>query len=428
MASVSILSIGNELLIGDTINTNASRIGAELTDAGFIVNSVRVVGDCRNSLTRVIHEEWSRVDILLLTGGLGPTHDDLTKEVLAELFCTKMKVDERVKQHILSIFENRKLPVYPSNLAQAEIPECFEVLFNPHGTAPGMLLHKDNKVLVALPGVPYEMIYLLTKEVIPRMQKIFSNLTSRAVHYMKTAGEAESVLSEELIGDISSFLSAGCELAFLPGPARVTLRISSTNADPGKANLAVNEFRQSILGKIQGLIYSEEKDETLEQIIGKILKDKSLTLCTAESCTGGGLLNRLTDTPGSSAYVETGYVVYSNESKGRELGVDAELIEQFGAVSKEVVLAMAEGAANRSGADVAIALSGVAGPGGGTKEKPVGLVWMALKTPEELFALRLLLTQDRLINKERSIIIALETLRRTLLGIKRLPYGLEKQA
>lgn len=429
MDSISIISIGNELLIGDTINTNASHIGAELTEAGFDIQSIRVVGDHADRLKGVIRDELDRVNILLCTGGLGPTHDDITKDVLAELFCPEMRLDEHVKSHITSIFNKRGFPLYPSNLAQAEIPKCFETLFNPHGTAPGMYFEKEGKVIIALPGVPYEMKYLLQNEVIPRL-KSKTDIGSRVVRYLKTAGEAESVLSEELIGDVSEFLQKGCELAFLPGPARVTLRITTTDHKGNRSDelsLLADEFKQSISERIPGLIYSEEKEESLEKCVGNILKKKSLTICTAESCTGGGIINRLTDTPGSSAYVQNGYVVYSNESKVRDLGVDEKLIKEFGAVSKEVVIAMAEGAVMHSGADVVLAISGVAGPGGGTLEKPVGLVWLGIKTPDECFALRLLLTQDRLINKERSITIALEALRRTLLGVKRLPYGLEKQ-
>lgn len=437
MIRVSILSIGDELLIGDTVNSNASRIGSVLTEAGLDVESVRVVGDDAERMREVIQEEWERSDVCVLTGGLGPTHDDLTKEVLAELFCTDMRVDERVKTHILKIFRDRDLPVYPANLAQSEVPECFQVLFNPHGTAPGMLYKEGNKRLIALPGVPHEMLWLLKNEALPVIQHSYPGIRPRVVRYVKTAGEAESVLSEQFIGDVSEYLNAGCRLAYLPGPARVILRITvdvdedlniNINDRIEAAQHLADSFKEDLLSRLPGLVFSEDKDESLENSLGKLLKKNSLTICTAESCTGGGLVNRLTDVPGSSAYVKGAYVVYSNALKVQDLGVDEQLIEQYGAVSKEVVLAMASGALQRSGADVAVALSGIAGPDGGTKEKPVGLVWLGIQTPQERFALRLMLTKDRLMNKERSIMIALESLRRSMLGIDRMPYGLEKQS
>lgn len=437
MIRASILSIGDELLIGDTVNTNASRIGAVLTETGLNVDSVRVVGDDAVHMRSVVLEEWKRHDVCILTGGLGPTHDDVTKEVLAGIFCSEMRVDEQVREHIFHIFKERDLPVYPANLAQAEIPVCFKPLYNPHGTAPGLQYQSGNKWLFALPGVPHEMIWLLQEKVIPILQTAFPALNPLVVRYLKTAGEAESVLSEQFIGDVSEYLKAGCRLAFLPGPARVMLRITvdlrsvigNTESEAGnvQADQLADGFKEELTRRCSGLIFSEHKEETLEESLGKLLKQKSLKLCTAESCTGGGLINRLTDIPGSSEYVTGGYIVYSNNLKIQDLGIDQTLIEQYGAVSKEVVLAMTSGALLRSGADVAIALSGVAGPGGGTKEKPVGLVWLGIQTPEEHFALRLMLTRDRLINKERSIMIAMETLRRALLGIDRMPYGLEKQ-
>ena len=442
MISASVLSVGDELLIGDTVNTNASRIGAALSQAGIHIASVRVVGDHIQSMKEAITQELEHRNILILTGGLGPTHDDVTKEVLASLFCSTMRIDERVRDHILKIFKDRNLPVFPANLEQAAVPECFQVLFNPHGTAPGLVCQVGAKLIFALPGVPYEMLWLLEKSVMPILYKTYPQLRPPIIRYLKTAGEAESVLSEEFIQDVSTYLNAGCKLAYLPGPARVMLRITAEDlgqtertslkevTTSGKINGVhlADRFKIDLLERLQGLVFSEEKDETIEENLGKILKEKSLTICTAESCTGGLLINRLTDIPGSSAYVTAGYIAYSNVAKVRDLGVDEKLIEKFGAVSKEVALAMTQGALNRSSADVAVALTGIAGPGGGSKEKPVGLVWMAIQTPQEHFALELMLTKDRIMNKERSVMIAMEAVRRTLLGITRMPYGLEKKS
>ena len=425
--NVQIISIGNELLIGDTINTNASWMGQFMTELGFEVKKVLTISDSLNDIKTAISSAISESDVVLCTGGLGPTHDDMTKKAVADLFGVGMRLDQQVLDYIKASFEKRKLPFSKSNYEQAEVPENCEVLFNKMGTAPGMWFPQSGKYLAVMPGVPYEMQFLMKKQVLPRLQEAFKGVGTLYSRYIKTAGIGESTLSDEVLGDMSVLLINGVSLAFLPTPGGVTLRLNGHGSSLEDAKASVSSLAGFIYRKASNYIIGEGKELTLAEVLGNILKEKQFTIATAESCTGGLIADKLTDIPGSSDYMLGGIVSYSNQVKVNQLGVAESDLKAVGAVSKEVALQMAKGVAKKMNADIGISTTGVAGPGGGTKEKPVGTVWIGYWSKTEHFALKAQLTKDRILNKERSMRIALETARRNLLGITEMPYNLEKQ-
>lgn len=425
--SVQIISIGNELLIGDTINTNAAWMGQFMTELGFEVQKVLTISDNLDDIKSTISSAMSESDVVLCTGGLGPTHDDMTKKAVADLLGVGMRLDQKVLDYIQALFEKRNLPFSKSNYEQAEVPENCEVLFNKMGTAPGMWFNQSGKYLAVMPGVPYEMQYLMKKQVLPRLQEAFKGVGALYSRYIKTAGVGESTLSDEVLGDMSGLLMNGVSLAFLPLPGGVTLRLNGHGNSVEEAKESVSSLADFIYWKAGNYIIGEGKELTLSEVLGNILREKQLTIATAESCTGGLIADKLTDIPGSSNYMLGGIVSYSNQVKINQLGVLESDLKAVGAVSKEVALQMAKGVAERLDADIGISTTGVAGPGGGTKEKPVGTVWFGYWSENEHFAVKAQLTKDRILNKERSMRISLEIARRSLLGITEMPYNLEKQ-
>ncbi len=425
--NVQIISIGNELLIGDTVNTNAAWMGQFMTELGFEVHKVLTISDNLDDIKSTISSAMSESDVVLCTGGLGPTHDDMTKKAVADLLGVGMRLDQKVLDYIQALFEKRSLPFSKSNYEQAEVPENCEVLFNKMGTSPGMWFNQSGKFLAVMPGVPYEMQYLMKKQVLPRLQEAFKGVGALYSRYIKTAGVGESTLSDEVLGDMSAMLMNGVSLAFLPLPGGVTLRLNGHGNSVEDAKESVSNLADFIYRKAGNYIIGEGKELTLSEVLGNILRQKQLTIATAESCTGGLIADKLTDIPGSSDYMLGGIVSYSNQVKVNQLGVLRSDLERVGAVSKEVALQMAKGVAQNLDADIGISTTGVAGPGGGTKEKPVGTVWIGYWSKGEHFAVKARLTKDRLLNKERSMRIALEIVRRSLLGITEMPYNLEKQ-
>lgn len=423
MKQAHIISIGNELLIGDTINTNASKIGSFLTGHGFDVIRVVTLPDLYKPLRREISDSLLRADLTIVTGGLGPTHDDITKKVVFDLFGGQMVTDNRVLSHIEEIFEKRGFVMSPANREQAMVPDRCEVLFNKKGTAPGMWFNRDGHSLAVLPGVPYEMEYLLENGVQEQIRKRFSGLDVWVTEYFKTAGIPESTLSEQ-VGDLDKFVNNGVGVAYLPGPGGVTIRISASGKDESRAADKLRDLKKLVNERAGEFIYGKGKNTRLEEVIGKILTDQKKSIATAESCTGGLLANRITNIPGCSRYMNGGAVTYSNKSKVNILGVSANDIDQYGAVSSEVALQMAKNVASLYDADIGVATTGIAGPGGGTDEKPVGLVYMGFWIDGNHFALKTVFTEDRLINKKRTVALVLETVRRKLLGINGIPYNL----
>jgi nicotinamide-nucleotide amidase len=295
------------------------------------------------------------------------------------------------------------------------------------GTAPGMWFHENDCYLASMPGVPYEMKYLMKNLVSEKIQKAFGNIGFLHSRYLKTVGIGESTLSDNIIGDVSSLFENGVSLAYLPMPGGVTLRLNGTGKTRAKAEESVNNLADHIYKKADKYIIGEGKDLSIAEALGKILIHQNKTIATAESCTGGMIANELTNIAGSSAYFLGGIVSYANTVKVNQLGVSEKELDTAGAVSKNVALQMAEGTANRLGTDIGISTTGIAGPDGGTKEKPVGTVWIGYWSKEDHFAVKALFTKDRLLNKERSMRVALEMTRRVLSSIEEMPYNLEKQ-
>jgi nicotinamide-nucleotide amidase len=423
---VQIISIGNELLIGDTLNTNASWMGQFMTELGFVVTEVHTISDDIELIKSTISRSMEVSDVVLCTGGLGPTHDDITKSAIAELFGVSMRLEQSVLDYIKKLFESRNILFSSSNEAQAEVPENCEVLFNKRGTAPGMWFHEKNCFLACMPGVPYEMKYLMEKPISAKLRENFGDIGYLYSRYLKTVGIGESTLSDTVIGNLSDHFRNGVSLAFLPMPGGVTLRINGEGKTKEEAKESVAELADLIYSKAGKYIIGEGKDLTISEAVGKVLIDQNKTIATAESCTGGMIANELTNIAGSSSYVLGGIVSYSNEVKVKQLGVSKQDLDKMGAVSKEVALQMAKGVSEKLGSDIGISTTGIAGPDGGTEDKPVGTVWIGYWSKSEHFAIKALFTKDRLLNKERSMRTALEIVRRTCEGIEEMPYNLEK--
>ncbi|WP_138429573.1 competence/damage-inducible protein A [Fodinibius saliphilus] len=421
-----IISIGNELLIGDTINTNASWLGDVLTKIGIDVTHVHTIGDDYAIMKATLNTALDEADLIITTGGLGPTHDDITKKVVTELFECELKVDKEILEFIKKVFRERNIPFSKSNYHQAEVPDCCEALFNSQGTAPGMWFDRQGTKLAVLPGVPYEMKHLMNEKVLPKIQSSYRESVFRYSHYITTAGVGESTLSDRIIGDLTATLPKEVSVAYLPSPQGTRIRVSAYGSSREEVDEKIKPVIEHIKRKAGYLIIGEGKDLTLAEAVGQTLAEHKLLLATAESCTGGYVANAITNIPGSSRYFKGGISAYSNEVKMNQLGVNGESIEQYGAVSKAVALEMAEGAAKQLGTDMAISTTGVAGPGGGTEEKPVGTVWIGFYSNKQHFALDARFTNDRLINKERSAAVALEMVRRCILDIDEMPYGLKK--
>ncbi len=425
MLSAHIISIGNELLIGDTVNTNASWISRFLTEKGIRVGEVRVIRDGYEEIRRAIGEALEQAALVITTGGLGPTRDDITKSAVASLFGTSLVMDEQVLEHNREQFKNRGLPFIDAIRDQALIPQGSEVLMNRLGTAPGLWLSRNGSWLAMLPGVPHEMRHLMETGVARKIEECLEGSEVRVVRYLRTAGVPESILSDEVIGDLDPWTGEGCEVAWLPGLLGVAIRITATGRTLEDAEARLAPLAARIYEKAGALIYGEGRDQHLLEVIGRILTERNLTLATAESCTGGLLANEITNNPGSSRYFRGGVVAYDNEVKTAQLGVSRETLREHGAVSRQVALEMAEGVARELNADIGLSTTGVAGPGGGTPEKPVGLVFIGIWTRERAFILEARLAEERLINKKRSVMIVAESLRRHLLGMDRFPYDLK---
>jgi nicotinamide-nucleotide amidase len=424
---VHIITIGRELLIGDVVNTNSSWIGRYFTSRGLKCTRSVTVDDENGEIIREIGYSLEKADITILTGGLGPTHDDITKHSLCEYFNAGLVEHEPSTRHIKAMFEKRGIPYSSSNLTQSHVPSNCEVLFNRVGTAPGMLFREKGRVLAALPGVPTEMKYLIENELMPRLTVEFQLKPCYYCRYFQIAGIGESTLSDMNIGNITKYLNGKVSLAFLPGVQGITLRLSSFANSPEQATEAARPLEDHIRKTAGEYIYSDLPDDPIEAATGRLLIEKKRTMALAESCSGGLISSKITDVSGSSAYFMGGICAYSNEAKTALLNVDPVTLKSEGAVSKKVAQQMARGAAEKFNADIGISTTGIAGPGGGTPEKPVGTVWIGYWSLETRFTVRMMLFKDRLMNKERSAIVALDILRRTLSGIEHLPYDLKPE-
>lgn len=380
MINATIITIGDEILIGQIVDTNSVSISRHLNKAGITVSERLSIGDNAEQITRTLAEALNRTQIVIITGGLGPTKDDITKHTLAKFFSSDMREDEQVTLHVKTMLEARGITYNELNHSQAMVPEKCQVLFNYHGTAPGMWFEDEHgHVAISLPGVPFEMEHLMEDEVMPRLKARFS-LHANVHRTMITSGLPESMLAER-IAEWEDALPEGLKLAYLPSPNIVRLRLSAYDRDDAEAtrqkiNAEFDKLYRIIPEHIVGF-----EDASVQALVHDLLSQHHLTLATAESCTGGTIASRFTAMSGSSQYFLCGVVSYSNEAKRDVLGVNYDDIMHYGAVSETVVRQMAEGARRISGADYAISTSGIAGPTGGSKEKPVGTVWMAVATP-----------------------------------------------
>ena len=380
MINATIITIGDEILIGQIVDTNSASISRHLNKIGITVSERLSIGDNAQQITRALGEALSKSSVVIITGGLGPTKDDITKHTLAEYFSSAMREDQKVAEHVKSMLEARGIVYNELNHSQAMVPERCEVLFNYHGTAPGMWFEDEQgHVAISLPGVPFEMEHLMEDEVIPRLKARYA-LRSNVHRTMITSGLPESMLAER-IAEWEDSLPEGLKLAYLPSPNIVRLRLSAYDREDAELTRQVIESEFEKLYHIIPEHIVGFEDATVQALVHDLMIQNGLKLAVAESCTGGTIASRFTAMSGSSQYFLCGVVSYSNEAKRDVLGVNYDDIMKYGAVSQEVVCQMAEGARRISGADYAIATSGIAGPTGGSAEKPVGTVWMAVATP-----------------------------------------------
>lgn len=407
-----IITIGDEILFGQIIDTNTQWIGTQLTDIGIRPVRKTSVGDNKQDILDAFAQASQRVDVVIVTGGLGPTRDDITKHTFCEYFGTELEINQDALALITEFFAKRGRAMTELNIQQAALPKNCTYIPNLWGTAPGMWFEKDGVIYISLPGVPYEMKSLMEFEILPRLKARFS--THIIQHKsIRTIGIGESFLAEK-ISAWEDALPEHIKLAYLPHFGQVRLRLTGTGTDQDILERELSEQVALVLPLIEEHVFGYDSDE-LETVIGNLLINSNATVGTAESCTGGYVANQITSIPGSSRYYEGSVVSYSNDVKMNVLGVSRETLEAYGAVSEQTAREMAEGARRLLNTTFAISTTGIAGPDGGTAEKPVGTVWIACATPEETFTQLLTLRNNRKINIELTCSYALNLLRKTIL-------------
>ena len=399
-----IITIGDEILIGQIVDTNSAWISQKLNDAGIRVKQISSVSDDREHILEALSLASGRADLIIITGGLGPTKDDITKKTLAGYFNTGYRCDQESLENVKNIFAKYKRPVLEVNIRQADVLENCITLQNKNGTAPGMWIEHQDKIYVSLPGVPFEMMYLMEEEVIPKVISKFK-LPVISHHTILTAGIGESILADE-ISDIEDSLPAHIKLAYLPKLGVVRLRLSGYADHKEELEVEISAIMKQIVARIPDYVIAEA-DLTLEKSILDFMQARKLTLSVAESCTGGALSQTITRNPGSSAVFLGGAITYSNNLKETVVGVSSQTLQQFGAVSEQTVLEMASGAIKAFKSDYSIAVSGVAGPDGGTEDKPVGTVWIAIANSKKAKGKKYQFGNKRIQNIERSVTSAL---------------------
>jgi nicotinamide-nucleotide amidase len=398
--AASIITIGDELLIGQVIDTNSAWIAQHLNEQGIDVLRRVAVGDERNAIIKALDEELAIASLVIITGGLGPTADDITKPLLNEYFGGTLRADERVLEHLKSIFSKRNRPFLERNMKQAEVPDNCTVLFNSMGTAPGMWFDKNDKVIISLPGVPFEMVSIMEQEVLPKLRKRFFSdaLLHRSVI---TAGEGESFIAER-IKDLEEALPAYIRLAYLPGAGMVKLRLTGRGADPKKLANELQLLQKEFAHRLENIVVAME-DIPLEEVVGNWFTANKATLGLAESCTGGYMAHHITQVAGCSSYFNGGIVCYQDELKEKLLGVKKETIEKYNAVSEQTVTEMAQGALTALNADYAFAITGLLGPATEADNEPVGTIWMAVADKTTVQTKEFHFPYDRKRNKEMAV-------------------------
>ena len=418
MIHASIITIGDELLIGQVTDTNSAFIAREMNAAGFAICRRVAVGDDKKQIINALNEEKKYADIILITGGLGPTADDITKPLLCEYFGGKLVVNEAALANVKHLFENIfKRPLTERNIKQGEVPDVCTVLQNKRGTAPGMMFTQTfegkEKFFFSMPGVPHEMMGMMTYDVIPILQKRFvaAHISHRT---LLTADVGESFLAD-MINDFEESLPEHIKLAYLPSYGMVRLRLTSINDDPGTHNKILDDQFTSLQNLVREYMVTNA-DESLEKTLGNLLISKGKTICTAESCTGGYIAHLLTSVAGASAFYEGSVVSYSYGAKEDLLQVNKTTLEKMGAVSEDVVKEMAAGALKNIRSDYVIAVSGIMGPEGSMPDKPVGTVWICVGNKEKLETQKLHFRFDRERNIHLTALNAMNMLRKFILA------------
>ena len=407
-----VIIIGDEVISGLIVDTNSKYLGERIHELGIGVSRITKIGDEFSSIEECVEKALNRSNWIILTGGLGITHDDITKSVVIKVFGSKLCRDEKVSEMLQKVFRKRNREIPESIKSQCEVPDNCKVLYNEMGTAPGLRYEKGGRVLFCLPGVPYEMKHLFEEYIVPELAPKSSKTFSQRI--IKTTGISESDLWQK-VSSLSA-LQDKVSVASLPSHLGVRIRLSCLLEKKEKGESVLDEVEESLMGYIGQYVYGKN-DETLEDKVGQLLAKKSMTLATAESCTGGLIGHRLTQISGSSLYFKEGFLVYSNEAKISRLGVKHQTLMDYGAVSEPVARSMAEGVCRVTKADIGISVTGIAGPTGGNDEKPVGLTYIAICDASGTWCKKFIYTHDRIKNKERAAQTALNVLRLRLLGL-----------
>jgi len=406
--NAQIITIGDELLIGQTIDTNSAFIGSELSSIGFDITRKISIHDRRDDILQTFSGVTGKTELVMVTGGLGPTSDDITKQTICEFFDTRLVLNKSVLTMIEEMMRRRGVQMNENNRMQAMVPESCRVIQNERGTAPGMLFEKDKTMFIFMPGVPFEMKYMMTEHILPILKERF---TSQVIIHknIMTYGAPEARLAEMLSG-FEKELPGEISLAYLPSSGVIKLRLTAKGTDRDLLTGIIVEQVKKLYRTIPELIYGED-EKSLEKVIGELLKERKQTVSTAESCTGGKIAEMITSIAGSSEYYKGSVIAYDNSVKKHLLGVPDDLIRKYGAVSRQVVEQMASGARKLMGTDFSVATSGIAGPDGGTDSKPVGMVWIAVSSDKGTIAEKYIYGSERIQNILRFSNAALNLLR-----------------
>ncbi|MEN9440043.1 MAG: hypothetical protein RLZ33_119 [Bacteroidota bacterium] len=408
-----ILSIGDELLIGQTINTNASWLGQECSKLGIRIVHVTTISDEKQLIKDAVDEAFKRADLVLVTGGLGPTKDDITKYTLCEYFDSELEIHIPTLQRIEAFFSKRNRPMLDVNIRQAELPKKCTILENVNGTAAGMWFEKDGKILISMPGVPYEMKGIMMEQAFPRLQEKFA-LKALYHRTLMTQGIGESFLADQIQEWENEVREKGLGLAYLPSPGMVKLRLTSYEGESRAEE--IDAYFKQLEERFPNYVYGKE-DETIQLVLGRLLREKKMTIGTVESCTGGSLAQTMVSVAGASDYFQGSFLTYTNELKNRLVDVSKHDLDTVGAVSREVVEQMAKNGREKLGVDICISTSGVAGPDGGTEELPVGTIWIGIATKDKVSAKKFQFGDHRERNIQMTVLTALNLVRCEILGI-----------
>ena len=406
--NAQIITIGDELLIGQTIDTNSAFIGSELSKTGFDIYRKISIHDKKDDILKTLNEVAGKAELVLVTGGLGPTSDDITKQTICEFFNTRLVMNNKVLGMIEDMMGRRGVQMNENNRKQAMVPESCRVILNETGTAPGMLFEKDGTMFIFMPGVPFEMKHLMTQQIIPMLKERFNSQIIIHRHIM-TYGAPEARLAE-LLAPFETGLPEEIGLAYLPSSGVIKLRLTAKGTDNKILSEKIEAQVKKLYLTIPDLIYGED-EKPLERVIGELLKDRKQSVSTAESCTGGKIAQMITSIPGSSDYFKGSVIAYDNSIKKHLLDVSNDLLLKYGAVSRQVVERMARGARKLLGTDYAVATSGIAGPDGGTESKPAGTVWIAVSSDKGTVSEKYIFGRDRNQNILRFSNAALNLLR-----------------